>query len=133
MSKRLNMNIRNFRIFKGMTQEDLANRIGKSKNVISNWERGDNSPDIDCIEKICNIMGVTPNQLFGWEPYKEYEDYKQMMDEKKMELEILQHKKNQLQSEIDSLKDAINAEAAKFKIDAEDEGNDVNGDPKTSE
>lgn len=133
MSKRLNMNIRNFRIFKGMTQEDLANRIGKSKNVISNWERGDNSPDIECIEKICNIMGVTPNQLFGWEPYKEYEDYKQMMDEKKMELEILQHKKNQLQSEIDSLKDAINAEAAKFKIDAEDEGNDVNGDPKTSE
>lgn len=133
MSKRLNMNIRNFRIFKGMTQEDLANRIGKSKNVISNWERGDNSPDIECIEKICNIMGVTPNQLFGWEPYKEYEDYKQMMDEKKMELEILQHKKNQLQSEIDSLKDAINAEAAKFKIDAEEEGNDVNGDPKTSE
>ena len=133
MSKRLNMNIRNFRIFKGLTQEDLANRIGKSKNVISNWERGDNSPDIDCIEKICNIMGVTPNQLFGWEPYKEYEDYKQMMDEKKMELEILQHKKNQLQSEIDSLKNAINAEAAKFKIDAEDEGNDVNGDPKTSE
>ena len=133
MSKRLNMNIRNFRIFKGLTQEDLANRIGKSKNVISNWERGDNSPDIECIEKICNIMGVTPNQLFGWEPYKEYEDYKQMMDEKKMELEILQHKKNQLQSEIDSLKDAINAEAAKFKIDAEDEGNDVNGDPKTSE
>ena len=133
MSKRLNMNIRNFRIFKGMTQEDLANRIGKSKNVISNWERGDNSPDIDCIEKICNIMGVTPNQLFGWEPYKEYEDYKQMMDEKKMELEILQHKKNQLQSEIDSLKDAINAEAAKFKIDAEEEGNDVNGDPKTTE
>ena len=133
MSKRLNMNIRNFRIFKGLTQEDLANRIGKSKNVISNWERGDNSPDIDCIEKICNIMGVTPNQLFGWEPYKEYEDYKQMMDEKKMELEILQHKKNQLQSEIDSLKDAINAEAAKFKIDAEEEGNDVNGDPKTSE
>ena len=133
MSKRLNMNIRNFRIFKGLTQEDLANRIGKSKNVISNWERGDNSPDIECIEKICNIMGVTPNQLFGWEPYKEYEDYKQMMDEKKMELEILQHKKNQLQSEIDSLKDAINAEAAKFKIDAEDEGNDVNGDPKTTE
>lgn len=133
MSKRLNMNIRNFRIFKGMTQEDLANRIGKSKNVISNWERGDNSPDIDCIEKICNTFGVTPNQLFGWEPYKEYEDYKQMMDEKKMELEILQHKKNQLQSEIDSLKDAINAEAAKFKIDAEEEGNDVNGDPKTSE
>lgn len=78
-------------------------------------------------------MGVTPNQLFGWEPYKEYEDYKQMMDEKKMELEILQHKKNQLQSEIDSLKEAINAEAAKFKIDAEEEGNDVNGDPKTTE
>lgn len=133
MSKRLNMNIRNFRIFKGMTQEDLANRIGKSKNVISNWERGDNSPDIDCIEKICNTFGVTPNQLFGWEPYREYEEYKQIMDEKKMQLEILQHRKNQLQSEIESLKEAIDAEAAKFKIDAEEEGNDVNGDPKTSE
>jgi len=132
MNKRLNQNIKNFRGFKGMTQEELGARIGKSKNVISNWERGDNSPDIDSVEKICGALGVTPNQLFGWEPYPEYEEYVKIMDEKRMELAILEQKRDEVIDEINKLVSTLTIEAAKFQND-DDKWRIINGDPKTSE
>ena len=100
MSKILNENIKNFRKFKRITQEELALKIGKSKNVISNWERGDNSPDVDNIDKICQILGVTPNQLFGWEKYQEYEKYIEIMDKKAKKLSELIDEKNSLDKQI---------------------------------
>lgn len=51
-----------------LKQEELASMLGKSKNVISNWERGDNRPDADTIAKMCKILHVEPNDLYGWEP-----------------------------------------------------------------
>ena len=50
-----------------MSQEELAALIGKSKNVISNWERGDNKPDADVIFSLCDILNVDANYLLGWE------------------------------------------------------------------
>ena len=60
-------NIKRFRIQAKFTQEELATRLGKSKNVISNWERGDNKPDADTIEEICFIFNISPNQIYSWE------------------------------------------------------------------
>jgi len=111
----LNSNIKNFRKFKGMTQEELAAKINKSKNVISNWERGDNSPDVDCIEMICNVLGVTPNMLFGWEPYPEYEKFVRIMAEKNKMLSKLEDKKDFLQKQIDDLKANITEETEKWR------------------
>lgn len=69
-------NIKKFRVFRKMTQVELGEAVGRSKNVVSNWERGDNAPDLDTLEKICKILKVTPNQMFGWEPNEEYERYR---------------------------------------------------------
>lgn len=60
-------NIKRLRIQAKFTQEELANRLGKSKNVISNWERGDNKPDAGTIEEICLIFNISPNQIYSWE------------------------------------------------------------------
>lgn len=60
-------NIKKFRTLSNLTQEQLASMLGKSKNVISNWERGDNKPDSDIIEDMCRIFKIAPNQLYGWE------------------------------------------------------------------
>lgn len=80
----INAHLKEFRIFRKITQEELALKIGKSKNVISNWENGINRPDVDSIENICKILKVTPNQIFGWEPLPEYECYKkEIMDIKR--------------------------------------------------
>lgn len=76
---KLNEIIRNVRSFRGITQLELANALNKSKNVISNWERGYNSPNPDEIETLCKLLRITPNQMFGWDPIPELDDYNRKM------------------------------------------------------
>lgn len=64
-------NIKIYREAKGLTQEELAEAIGKTKNVVSNWENGRNKPDADTIEKLLNILEVDANTLFGWDDPKQ--------------------------------------------------------------
>ena len=60
-------NIRNFRIFRGLSQRDLGDKLNKTSAVICNWEKGINSPDLDSVEKLCFILDCSPNELFGWD------------------------------------------------------------------
>ena len=113
MSTAVNTNIKNFRTFKGITQDDLAKRIGKSKNVISNWERGDNSPDLDSVAKICMELEVTPNQLFGWDRYKAYDEYVYRMAKAREKIAELELKRDAIQQEIDQMTNALKAVEAR--------------------
>ena len=56
--------IRDARLKKGISQKELANLIGKSKNVISNWENGRNKPDADQIEMLCSILNIPVCDIF---------------------------------------------------------------------
>ena len=60
-------NLKEARINKGLKQEELAKLVGKTKNVISSWERGDNKPDANTIFDLCDILNVDANYLLGWE------------------------------------------------------------------
>lgn len=113
MSTEVNTNIKNFRTFKGITQDELAKRIGKSKNVISNWERGDNSPDLESVVKICMELDVTPNQLFGWERYEAYEEYLRRIEMTKVKIAELEARRNKIQEEIDEMTSALKAVEAR--------------------
>jgi len=88
---KLNENIRNFRKFRGIKQQELADALGRTKSVISNWERGANSPDLESCEKMCRIFNVTPNELFGWEENAEY--IKWLENTKQLEVELSHMKK----------------------------------------
>lgn len=44
-----------------LSQEKLAEKIGISKNHLSNIERGNNVPTLKFIFDICNILGETPD------------------------------------------------------------------------
>ncbi len=79
-------NIKNFRTFRGLSQQELGNMVGRTFNVISNWEIGKNSPDPDSIELICKALNVTPNELFGWSDNKEFLEY--LSKKEKITLEI---------------------------------------------
>ena len=51
---------------KQLTQEQLAEKLGISKNAVSKWERGLSLMDISLIEPLCNILDVTiPELLHG--------------------------------------------------------------------
>lgn len=103
----INENIKNFRTFRGIKQQDLADLLGRSKSVISNWERGENSPDLDSCEKLCKILNVTPNQLFGWEKNLEYESYLDRLREYQQRLSKLELEREKLDKEIENLNNKL--------------------------
>lgn len=80
-------NIKNFRIFRGLSQRELGDKLNKSSAVICNWEKGINSPDLDSIANICRILQCTPNELFGWDVNK---DLKHFLEKKQYLLQELQ-------------------------------------------
>jgi transcriptional regulator with XRE-family HTH domain len=68
-------NIKKYRELKGLTQKELAESIGKTKNVISNWENGLNKPDIDTIELIMGVLDINDaKDILGWSTKKDIED-----------------------------------------------------------
>ena len=56
--------VRDARLRKEMSQKDLAVLIGKSKNVISNWENGRHKPNADQIELLCGILNIPISDIF---------------------------------------------------------------------
>ena len=68
-------NIKNFRLMTGLSQKELGDKLHKSPNVISNWEKGINSPDVDIVADLCDIFKCTPNQIFGWDSCPELDNF----------------------------------------------------------
>ena len=52
---------------KGMTQQDLADRLNVSNKAVSRWERDECAPDISLIPAIAEIFGVTCDELLKGE------------------------------------------------------------------
>lgn len=47
------------RIKKGMTQQDVADKIGTKQSAIARLEAGNVNPSVDFIQKIAQVMGYT--------------------------------------------------------------------------
>jgi transcriptional regulator with XRE-family HTH domain len=63
MRKLIGTNVRNARIAKGMTQEELAERSGFSQQYISGLERGRRNPTIVSIYELGQALGVSHDAL----------------------------------------------------------------------
>ncbi len=55
--------IRKYREICGLSQKELAQRIGVSNSRVSNWEQGVNRPDADILAEICKALQVSPSEL----------------------------------------------------------------------
>lgn len=60
-------NIGFFRKQAGLTQEELAARFGSRKTLISNYEIGRNTPDIETLWELADIFDITIDELVGRE------------------------------------------------------------------
>ena len=96
----VNENIRKFRKFRGLSQQKLGSLVGKSTNVVSNWENGLHSPDLDTIAEICKVLSVTPNQIFGWEECPEYEQWNKEAVTLEIEMKTLEERKKDLEKRL---------------------------------
>jgi len=55
--------VRRLRLERGLTQEDLAEAAGLSQRYVSVLERGENSPTLNVIFRLCHALDVSPMEL----------------------------------------------------------------------
>ena len=60
---------------KKMTQQELADKIGVTDRAISKWENGRGMPDLSLMRPLCDVLGITLNELISGERIdkKEYQ------------------------------------------------------------
>ena len=49
----------------GLSQMELAERLGVSRQAVSRWESGDTTPTVDKLKTLARIYGVSLDWLFG--------------------------------------------------------------------
>ena len=64
----LGKNIRLLRKSRGLSQEELAKKIGVSTSAIGMYEQGRREPDNAKLQKICEFFDVTMDYLTGLSP-----------------------------------------------------------------
>ncbi|MBU1141002.1 MAG: helix-turn-helix domain-containing protein [Firmicutes bacterium] len=77
------LKLKEIRINKGKTQQELANFMGVHQMTISRFENEKRKLDQDSIVKLALYLEVTPDELLGFDDaYKEYTDYLIKLKEK---------------------------------------------------
>lgn len=61
-----NLKLKSARAALGLTQQELAERVGVTRQTVVAIERGDYNPTIKLCVEICNVLGTTLDDLF-WE------------------------------------------------------------------
>lgn len=51
----------------GMTQRQLAEKLGMSDKFVSKWERGVCLPDVSVYKELCSILGISLNEFLAGE------------------------------------------------------------------
>ena len=59
-----------FRKALGLSQEQLAEQVGVSRQSISKWETGQSVPDLDKLVALSRVFGISTDELLGNESAK---------------------------------------------------------------
>ena len=70
---------------KNLTQMQLAEKLGITDKAISKWERGIAMPDSSIMLELCDILGISVNELLSGEEIK-MENYNKEMENKLLEM-----------------------------------------------
>ena len=65
---------------KNMTQNELAESLGITDRAISKWENGRGMPDLSLLTPLCEILGVSINELLSGERLDK-KDYQEKLEE----------------------------------------------------
>ena len=62
--------IADLRKAKGMTQEQLAQRMGVTAQAVSKWENDLSCPDVTSLPQLAEVLDVTTDELLGKSPLR---------------------------------------------------------------
>ena len=49
---------------KRLSQEEVAEKLNVTRQTISKWETDQSMPDFDKVVPLCELYGITPDELF---------------------------------------------------------------------
>ena len=65
MNETIGKRIAELRKSKGLTQEDLADRLNVSGQAVSKWENDQTCPDISLLPQLSRVLGVSTDELLS--------------------------------------------------------------------
>lgn len=79
----------------GLTQAALADKLGITDRAVSKWETGKSLPDASIMIELCNLLGITVNELLTGE-HITMENYKNKAEENLLEMTQKVEKRDKL-------------------------------------
>ncbi len=83
-------NLFELRKSKNLTQDEVAEKLNVTRQTISKWETNQSTPDFDKIVPLCDLYGISPNELLtgssNTDKVQESDDEKFDFDEAKKHL-----------------------------------------------
>ena len=61
-------NLIQLRKLMNLTQEDVAEKVGVSRQAVAKWEAGDTTPDLEKARLLAETLGVSLDDLTNYEP-----------------------------------------------------------------
>lgn len=65
MSDKFHVNLREARKSSGMTQKEVAQKVGIARSTYALYETGERSPDVEVVKKLAKVLGVSGDYLIG--------------------------------------------------------------------
>lgn len=66
---------------KNLTQDEVAEKLNVTRQTISKWETNQSVPDFDKIVPLCELYGISPNELLIGQKQEQETDDKEKSDE----------------------------------------------------
>jgi len=91
----LGINIKEYRLKRGYTQEELAYELGVSSQTVSRWENGTTYPDIVMLPVMADFFNISIDKLMGYAKVcstEERETFFKSVNHLKMGERILPHR-----------------------------------------
>ncbi|MDE5671261.1 MAG: helix-turn-helix domain-containing protein [Eubacterium sp.] len=105
-----------YRKANGFSQEELAEKIGVSRQAISKWERSESSPDTDNLIALANLYGITIDELLnGTDAPKKISEQSKEEPEKEAEAENENNNNEEEKANI-NFNNGFNTEDGKDKV-----------------
>ena len=79
--------IKKYRKNKGMTQEEMAARLGVTAPAVNKWEKGNTLPDVALLAPIARLLGITTDELLSFQDELTDEEINQYLSEIQKDLE----------------------------------------------
>lgn len=57
--------LRDLRVEHNLGQKDIADKVGLTRNAISNYEQGTREPSLDVLKALCDYFDVSADYLIG--------------------------------------------------------------------